>query len=205
MALGDVAGARFGARCGSFAVVFVGCGAGRPASVRALGVTVSRRHGVTAFRRFGVSAFRVRGTRARRVRGTRGEETWAGEGPTDGGSLRRGPSQGTCSPPHLSRTPRHCHRPARVMPAVDGASAREPWAPPLLPSLVGPQPRTQIVGAPLFGARGTSRAGSWRLSARAVLADRSSRLEADALFVGTRVGCPCGQVIMAPAEALFVR
>ena len=86
-----------------------------------------------------------------RVRRPRGEALWAG-GPTDCGSLRRGSSQGTCSPPHLSCTAWSSHRPLIASTEVDGASARDPWVLPLLPPLVGPTPGTNNICAPLVCA-----------------------------------------------------
>ncbi len=62
-----------------------------------------------------------------------------GTGPTGSRSLRRGSSQGTCSPPSVPNATAL----SPTMGLDNGgawASAREPWAPPLLPVPVGPCP-----------------------------------------------------------------
>ncbi len=89
--------------------------------------------------------------------GARGEETWAGErGPTGSGSLRRGPSQGTCSPPSVlydrSLSP--------TMNRAIGALRRLRASPgPLrcFPCQSALAPRIGIVRAPLWETRWMSR------------------------------------------------
>ena len=79
-----------------------------------------------------------------RARTTRGVNTWAG-GPPDGGSLRRGSSQGTCSPPHPSRTTAHLTDPSSRDRRLTGRLR----VPPGFPRSSAPT-RTNTVCAPLF-------------------------------------------------------
>ena len=86
------------------------------------------------------------------VRRPRGEAARAGErGPADSGSLRRGSSRSTCSPPHLSRKTDSFHRPCHTTSNGRGgacarapgppAASRVPW--PLLPGRTPSAPRSR--------------------------------------------------------------
>ena len=76
-----------------------------------------------------------------------------GAGADGTGALRRGSSQDTCSPPHLSRRPGHFHRPGRARSTGRGGASARALGPPAAPSLVGPLlPGANILGAPLIAA-----------------------------------------------------
>ena len=60
-----------------------------------------------------------------------------------GGASRRGAHQGTCSPPHLSRSPRRCHQPCLLPTNTRGGGCARTLVPPLRPPPPAPVPRNQ--------------------------------------------------------------
>ena len=83
------------------------------------------------------------------VRPPRGEASRAGErGPADSGSLRRGSSRSTCSPPHLSRRTGSFHRRCPSTSEVRGGACARAPGPPAASRVPWPLRRGRTPSAP---------------------------------------------------------